>query len=284
MPSDDSEMIEVFIGDATEQLEVLEAELLNLEDNPEDPETIKKIFRAVHTLKGSAGFVDFSDIEAFAHLYEELLSSIRDGKITINDNIMEALLTSKDIINAMINYRVGQSDYPDETKVEDMKEELKRLNSGSAEKVPEEEEEATAGGPKRELFKVAMNLRTDVFETGTDPLLLIDDLANHCKILDTTMVIKNVPVLTKINVFENYLSWNIIVECTKGREQIDDVFIFASMDNDIQIEKITDEDLSEMEDSKIGELLVQKGYIGEEEVEEAMEKHKKLGDDLVKEG
>ena len=77
----DSEMLEVFLIDAEEHLSILENELLNLESDPENPETVKIIFRSMHTLKGSAGFVNLTDIESFTHKLEELMSALRDGRI-----------------------------------------------------------------------------------------------------------------------------------------------------------------------------------------------------------
>ena len=110
------------------------------------------------------------------------------------------------------------------------------------------------------------------------------DLAAHCAIKQSVMKIKDVPLFQTLDPFVNYLSWVIIVESPQGKSAIDDVFIFAAMDNDIVVESISEEEISVAEDSKIGEILVKEGYLEESEINETLDRHKKIGEELVKDG
>jgi len=99
------EIESAFLADATEQLSIFEEELLNLEKEKSSPEIINRIFRAAHTLKGSAGFAGFKEIEQFAHLSENLLDLVREGSVNINPEILQLLFESRDILGEMIKCR-----------------------------------------------------------------------------------------------------------------------------------------------------------------------------------
>ncbi|MFP4461312.1 MAG: chemotaxis protein CheA [Thermotogota bacterium] len=282
----DSEMLEVFLSDAEEQLSILEGELLNMEANPEDEEAIKTIFRSMHTLKGSAGFVNLIEIESFTHKLENLLSDLRDKKLKNTPEIFEILFQSKDILNAMINSISSKGETPDQTKINEVEKMIKDVTKGVLNKEEQEElpDDELRNLVDKSFFRIELKFRSDVYETGTDPILLIEDLSKQCKVISTAMKIKNVPLFPDLNPFDNQLSWKIMVESPHGRKPIDDVFMFAAIDNDIFIEKIEEDELEVVEESKIGELLIREGYLDEEEIEAAMEKHMKIGEELVKEG
>jgi len=281
----DSEMLEVFLTDAEEHLSILENELLNLENDPENPETIQTIFRSMHTLKGSAGFVNLSDIESFTHKLEELMSALRDGRITNNPEIIEVLFQSKDIIHQMVNAASSRGDYPEPKKVNEVEYLIKKAGEAAASvPMPKETGEKDTLKEEERYFRVEMNFRSDVYETGTDPLLLIEDLANHCKIKQSVMKIKDVPLFPSLDPFVNKLSWVVTVDSPGGRKEIDDVFIFAAMDNEIVIEPISEDEIRMNEDSKLGEILVKEGYLEESEINETLDKHQKIGEELVKDG
>ncbi len=282
----DSEMLEVFLSDAEEQLTILEGELLNMEANPDDEESIKTIFRSMHTLKGSAGFVNLNEIESFTHKLENLLSDLRDQKLKNGPEIIEVLFQSKDILNAMINNISSKGEPPDRAKINEVEKMIKDItktvsHEDNQDEVPDEEVENLAN---KSFFRIELKFRSDVYETGTDPILLIEDLSKHCKVISTAMKIKNVPLFPDLNPFENQLSWKIMVESPHGRKTIDDVFMFAAMDNDIYIEKIEEDELEVVEESRIGEMLIREGYLDAEEIEEVMDRHMKIGEELVKEG
>lgn len=93
---------ELFLEESEDQLREWEEGLLELEKNPEDKEIIDRIFRAIHTLKGSAGFVGFEKLQRITHDIESELQDVRDGKIAISQEIIEVLFEALDICQKMI--------------------------------------------------------------------------------------------------------------------------------------------------------------------------------------
>jgi two-component system chemotaxis sensor kinase CheA len=105
MIGQDPEMLQMFLEEAQEHLGNLEPDLLQLEETKEeaDQELINRIFRAVHSLKGSAGFFGFEKITSMSHVMENLLSLVRDGKLKPTSEMITSLLAGSDKLVQMIN-------------------------------------------------------------------------------------------------------------------------------------------------------------------------------------
>lgn len=106
----DDEMLDVFVQESREHLESLEPDLLSLEENPGDSETINRIFRSVHSLKGTSGFFGLDKISKLAHVMENLMSLARDGELTLTPPMVDALLKGKDKLSEMVDDPQGSSD------------------------------------------------------------------------------------------------------------------------------------------------------------------------------
>ncbi len=91
-----------FFEEAFEMLEMLESNILNITNNHDDDDAIQEIFRAVHTLKGSAGAVELTEVASYTHRFEDLLDLIRMGKITIDDDTIDVLLHGIDNIKELV--------------------------------------------------------------------------------------------------------------------------------------------------------------------------------------
>ena len=90
--SEMDEAIREFLVESYENLDRLDTEMVVLEEKPDDKETLASIFRTIHTIKGTCGFLGYSKLESVAHVGESLLSRLRDGKLRIDDPITSALL------------------------------------------------------------------------------------------------------------------------------------------------------------------------------------------------
>jgi two-component system chemotaxis sensor kinase CheA len=99
----DAELVEEFISDAREQLENIEQGALALEKHGHDEEGIHTLFRAFHTFKGNAGFLDLTAVSSLAHMLESLLESARDNRLQINSIIIEVILKSRDTLQQFID-------------------------------------------------------------------------------------------------------------------------------------------------------------------------------------
>src|SRR5438270_848922 len=97
-----NEIIKEFLLESDENLAQLDRDLIELESNPTSREILARIFRTVHTIKGSSGFFSFTNSGIVAHAGENLLSQLRDGKIAFNSEIAIVLLSLVDAIGGRI--------------------------------------------------------------------------------------------------------------------------------------------------------------------------------------
>src|ERR1700685_4147389 len=88
----DADIVKEFLAESYENLDRLDRELVGLEKNPQDRDALASVFRTIHTIKGTCGFLGFSKLEGVAHVGENLLSRLRDGQMTLNPELTTALL------------------------------------------------------------------------------------------------------------------------------------------------------------------------------------------------
>ncbi|GJL78037.1 MAG: chemotaxis protein CheA [Nitrospinaceae bacterium] len=96
-------IINEFLVESNENLDQLDQDLVDLEQNPSETNILASIFRTIHTIKGTCGFIGFSKLESIAHVGENLLSKLRDGELTINPPITSALLSMVDAIRQILS-------------------------------------------------------------------------------------------------------------------------------------------------------------------------------------
>jgi two-component system chemotaxis sensor kinase CheA len=94
----DPEILQDFLTESGELLEQLEGDLVDLEATPQDPELLNQIFRALHTIKGSASFLALTNLVAIAHCSESALNTARNGDLIIGKEEMDLLLAAIDIL------------------------------------------------------------------------------------------------------------------------------------------------------------------------------------------
>ncbi|MEM5785773.1 MAG: chemotaxis protein CheA [Syntrophobacteraceae bacterium] len=99
----DPELIKDFIEESKEHLSAIELNMLALETNPHDQEAINAVFRPFHSIKGVAGFLNFTEIHHLSHEVENLLDAARAGKVAINDAIIDIVLTATDILKLLLS-------------------------------------------------------------------------------------------------------------------------------------------------------------------------------------
>ena len=98
----DEELLGEFLTESNESLESIEQQLMDLEACPEDSELLDSIFRAIHTVKGSCGFLNLTRLEKVAHAGENLLSRIRELKYHVDEDIVSLLLECADAIKDVL--------------------------------------------------------------------------------------------------------------------------------------------------------------------------------------
>lgn len=101
--SDMDDIVKEFLVESSEGLDTLDRNLVALEQNPGDKNLLAGIFRCIHTIKGTSGFLGFGRLESVTHVGESLLSDLRDGKKTLTPEITSALLKLVDAVRAMLS-------------------------------------------------------------------------------------------------------------------------------------------------------------------------------------
>jgi len=97
------DLLREFLTESAESLARLDVELVQLEQNPNDQELLSNIFRLVHTVKGTCGFLGLPRLEAVAHAGENVLGRIREGKLAVNAQAITLILTSIDCIKSILS-------------------------------------------------------------------------------------------------------------------------------------------------------------------------------------
>jgi len=111
----DKELIGEFLIESYENLDRLDGELVSLEEHPDSSETLGSIFRTIHTIKGTCGFLEFSRLETVTHAGENLLSALRDGVISMNADRATALLKLVDVVRLSLSHIEENDDESDIT-------------------------------------------------------------------------------------------------------------------------------------------------------------------------
>src|SRR5690242_18533360 len=99
---DDAEIIAEFLVESHENLDQLDRDLVELEQHPGSRELLSSIFRTIHTIKGTSGFLAFNRLEALTHVGENLLSRLRDGEMEMTAPVTESLLSMVDTVRALL--------------------------------------------------------------------------------------------------------------------------------------------------------------------------------------
>src|SRR5512140_2012208 len=94
---------ETFREEAYELLVELEAGLLELEHNPGDMEQVGRVFRAMHTIKGSGATCEFHNIATFTHELETAFDKVRKGKMAATKELIDLALTARDFIQSLFD-------------------------------------------------------------------------------------------------------------------------------------------------------------------------------------
>jgi len=109
MSSEDDEILQDFLIEASEILEQLSEQLVELEQNPEDMDLLNAIFRGFHTVKGGAGFLQLDALVGCCHIAENVFDILRNGKRSVDAELMDVVLRALDSVNEMFDeVRAGE--------------------------------------------------------------------------------------------------------------------------------------------------------------------------------
>jgi two-component system, chemotaxis family, sensor kinase CheA len=124
----DSDIVQDFLVESYENLDRLDRDLVGLEKNPQDRDALAGVFRTIHTIKGTCGFLGFNKLENVAHVGENLLTRLRDGQLTLNPEITTALLGMVDAVRQMLK-EIGSTGQDGDVDYPELRETLTRLQN-----------------------------------------------------------------------------------------------------------------------------------------------------------
>ena len=275
-----------FTEEAYELLSELEDSLLELEENPTDQDLIGRVFRAMHTIKGSGAMFGFDDVAKFTHEVETIFDLARGGTIPVTKGLIDLTLAARDHIRSLLDEAAG-GDAADQVKAQGIIDGLRALdpsNSGQA--------AASTGAPAKQggaadddddgpqLFRIRFKPHPEIFANGTNPLLLLSEIED----LGETRIITHhdvLPDLESMDPEQCHTTWEIFLTTSAGENAIQDIFIFVGEDCEVNVRKLEADPDADAEPKKLGDILVQRGDVGQAELENAL---KPIGDRLVASG
>ncbi|HVL01533.1 MAG TPA: Hpt domain-containing protein, partial [Dongiaceae bacterium] len=167
--------LQTFFAEAEELLASMESALLRVDDGAHDAETLNEIFRAAHTIKGSAGLFGLHAIVGFTHIVENLLDQVRSGTMSIDSDLLSLLLNCRDHMANLVR-DVMNHEEPDADRVrrgEQLQQQLmQRLGVSETEPTAATEDadtDASAHGAPG-TWHLSLRLGPDTLRNGMDPL------------------------------------------------------------------------------------------------------------------
>ena len=160
---DVSQYLEIFLDETTEHLQNLNTQILTLEQEPENMDTINEIFRAAHSLKGMAGTMGYKRMQTLTHDMENVFSEVRNGNIKVKANMIDLLFQCLDALEEYTNNIRETGDEgtnENEPLIKLLNEELGKKDEKPAGE-PKKEEKAPEGGDKRKWLNIKLD-STDI--------------------------------------------------------------------------------------------------------------------------
>lgn len=278
----------VFLDEASELLENLEEQLLTLESNPTDMETIGAVFRAMHTIKGSSAMFGFNAVSEFTHEVESAMDQVRNGIVPVTNELIDLMLKARDHIRDMLDAGANiteEINKVSQSLIQSFKEFVTRNGGATPEDIintansapPPESINTQKDDAPSSTYRIKFRPSRTVLQNGTRPELLVKELT-EMGAATVVAFYDELPALSSIDSELCYFSWDIMLTTTKTENDINDVFIFLDTDSKITVEKI---ELNPDANYRIGDILVDRNEVSQKQIESVISEHKQLGQILV---
>ncbi|PLX81119.1 MAG: chemotaxis protein CheA [Desulfuromonas sp.] len=230
---------DTFREELVELLADLEHGLLQLETVPDDGEAVNRVFRTLHTVKGSGSLAGFDRLAGFVHHVEAVFEDVRAGLILVDSTLIDLTLQARDMVQAMVleQEEILQQDIDALIAQMDHFKVSKDHDSGSREADSGSDEGLTVEGTKS--FWVRFVPPAKVFERGLDPANLIRELGRQgdAKVLAQS----DLPALDNFDPMTCRVVWDVLLTTGQTIENMRDVFVFVEDDSELRIELLDSE-------------------------------------------
>lgn len=296
---DMDQALQTFIAESRELLADMESALLIVEGADDRGDAVNAIFRAAHTIKGSAGLFGIDSIVSFTHHVESVLDRVREGAIAIDGELVALMLACSDTIGRMVE-RVAEGCVDDDpalaAEAAVLRERLgahARLPAGDADGAAQAGTAGTgtAGSPggldaaglpaeagATDHWHISLRFHEGVLRNGMDPLSFVRYLHKLGRVTGVACQTGRLPALEAMDPEACYLGLEIGLDSPADKATIESTFEFILDDCDIRIipprSRAADymlmiEELGE-EPAMLGEMLVRCGTLTPRELEEAL--------------
>jgi len=289
---------QTYIIEARELLDSMEDALLTVEGESDPGEAVGAMFRAVHTIKGSAGLFGLDGIVHFAHTVESVLDRVRSQVARLTGDLIGLMLECHDHLALMIadiQSEVAESEDSRLAGERILARLAPHLEGGLAKAAPAPAVPATPAAareaPGRDCWHLSIRFGRDVLRNGMDPLSFVRYLATLGEIVHLTPIFGNLPEREAFDPEECRLGLEIELDTAADRTTLEDVFEFVRDDSQIRLipPHSTVEAYIQLirelpeEDQFLGELLVAGGCLTRHELGEAlrMQKDESFADGAV---
>jgi two-component system chemotaxis sensor kinase CheA len=263
---------QLFIDEAQELLESMEQCLLEVESGEVSiGEHIDAVFRAAHTIKGSAGLFGFDDIVAFTHNVETVLDKVRDQKLELTPELLSLLLDCQSHMGQLVQAVADTDTVVDKQAGSLLLQQL--LSFLKVEAVVLQPQHEPSANSLPGLWQIKINYGADVFKDGMDPSSQLFYLQKLGKIAG--IVLKpNFPA-EDFDPENCYLGMELQLESAVNKQELEDVFEFIQDSSDVVIQPPAEmkDKLQQLPvvDQPIGQVLLDAGAVTEKELEKALQ-------------
>lgn len=227
-----------FIEESRELLLAMEDSLLRVHQEDDPSDCINAIFRAAHTIKGSAGLFGLDSVVAFTHVAETLLDEVRNGDVALNGPLVQLLLNCCDHMHALIHAIEQHHDLDDATLQAQgaaLVAALQGFSAGaSSEAATPEMATADAAvalgetGPQD--WYIAVRFGPLVLQNGMDPLSFVRYLCTLGEVLHTQLLSDSLPALEDLDAEQCYLGFVLHLRSQASQQALEEVFEFVRDD------------------------------------------------------
>jgi two-component system chemotaxis sensor kinase CheA len=226
-----------FLEEATDNLAELEEALLQLEQAPTDSDQIERVFRFMHSIKGGSSMFGYTRLSDFTHHLENIYDRIREGTIAVNQGLLDLTLESVDHMKNLLE-EDEQLSRETEVKHKNLSVQVMKFLEDQPQTVSREEQPETSSSGEK-TFYIAFNPDGDIFDNGTNPLFLTDELAG---LGQTFMMpcLEQIPMLEDFDPRKCYTHWEILLSTSEDEQAIHDVFIFVEDQAQIEIHALAE--------------------------------------------
>lgn len=272
--------INIYREETHELIGELEASLLDLEEDPGDATLIDRVFRALHTIKGSGAMFGFENISNFTHHVETVFDRVREGELVVEKKLIDLTLAASDQIKRMVDEKEVEFKVIDE-----IMQAFHRMIPQPASKAKTTRRDVSRDscqGDQMVSYRIRFRPAPSILEFGANPILILDELRElgECRVVVQT---QDVPDLENLDPQTCQMYWDIILTTACDVNVIQDVFIFVEDQCELIIDVIDEAGNLEYEADykKLGQILLERGDVNTSELQEALGLQKRVGQLLV---